>query len=279
MNTTAITLGIASVMTAVIIVHLGIFSLLSGALHFLFGRPSLKILKTNNGENGFAFGFAWNGAREPAKFDKVRLRLYNPFGSPTQVDLSKEFNAHDSSFAEDLDMGTGMLALLRAKGMKEATVEVELTSLKDGVTQYFRMKGREFFEKYKNATETVDDFNNEHKIEKPKKYYHQVSKSFVAEKQEKSAKTLKIASNPEFAAEFAANAPAAAAGVENFSVTKVWIEPGCIVCDACEGIYPEVFEVQADTCVIRPDAPLDDGLKITEAAEACPVEVIKFAKA
>ncbi|OIQ16530.1 MAG: hypothetical protein BM556_14670 [Bacteriovorax sp. MedPE-SWde] len=82
-----------------------------------------------------------------------------------------------------------------------------------------------------------------------------------------------------FAAEFAAGAGAGEAAVENFSVAKVWIEDGCIVCNACEGIFPEVFDVTEDNCVIRPDAPLIDGLKILEAAEACPTEVIKFDKA
>ena len=67
--------------------------------------------------------------------------------------------------------------------------------------------------------------------------------------------------------------------MENFAVSKVWIDPGCIVCDACEGIFPEVFEVTEDTCLIRPDAPMNDGLRIEEAAEACPVEVIKYTKA
>ena len=88
-----------------------------------------------------------------------------------------------------------------------------------------------------------------------------------------------MASNPEFAGDFsAAAADSSGGGAENFSVSKVWIEPGCIVCDACEGIYPEVFEVTDDTCIIRPGAPLDNGLLIEEAADACPVEVIKFAK-
>ncbi len=64
-------------------------------------------------------------------------------------------------------------------------------------------------------------------------------------------------------------------------VTKVWIDPGCIVCDACETACPEVFEVQEETCIIRPEAlnaeftrPLTDS--IIEAAEECPVDVIKF---
>lgn len=64
-------------------------------------------------------------------------------------------------------------------------------------------------------------------------------------------------------------------------VVKVWIAPGCIVCDACEADCPEVFDVQEETCVIRPDAlkaeftkPLTPSILV--AAEGCPVEVIKF---
>ncbi len=64
-------------------------------------------------------------------------------------------------------------------------------------------------------------------------------------------------------------------------VTKVWIEPGCIVCDACETTAPDVFEVLEDTCIIRPAALEAEFNKprtetIIEAAEECPVEVIKF---
>jgi cytochrome b6-f complex iron-sulfur subunit len=64
-------------------------------------------------------------------------------------------------------------------------------------------------------------------------------------------------------------------------VTKVWIAPGCIVCDSCENDCPEVFEVLEDTCIIRPPAQSADFLNpltpsILVAAEGCPVEVIKF---
>lgn len=66
-------------------------------------------------------------------------------------------------------------------------------------------------------------------------------------------------------------------------VTKVWIAPGCIVCDACETTAPDVFEVQHDneTCIIRPAALDAEFTKprtgiIKEAAEECPVDVIKF---
>lgn len=64
-------------------------------------------------------------------------------------------------------------------------------------------------------------------------------------------------------------------------VVRVWIEPGCIVCDSCETDCPEVFDVREDTCVIRPAATKGDFTKpltpsIMVAAEGCPVDVIKF---
>ena len=61
------------------------------------------------------------------------------------------------------------------------------------------------------------------------------------------------------------------------AVVKVWIDEGCITCDACENIVPEVFHVEEDSCVIvdgvNPSEWSDD---IVEAADACPVDVILF---
>ncbi len=78
-------------------------------------------------------------------------------------------------------------------------------------------------------------------------------------------------------------------------VAKVWIEEDCITCDACQDICPEVFLVSDDTskilAAVRTDGTLDRnvggaamagsagtdyGEMILEAAEACPVEIIKF---
>ncbi len=64
-------------------------------------------------------------------------------------------------------------------------------------------------------------------------------------------------------------------------IVKVWIAPGCIVCDACETDCPEVFDVQEETCIIRPPALKPDFTRpltpsIITAAEGCPVDVIKF---
>lgn len=79
------------------------------------------------------------------------------------------------------------------------------------------------------------------------------------------------------------------------SVAKVWIDEDCITCDACQDICPEVFEVTDDSsfilAAVRTDGNFDRNVGgsplvgtlgaelgdiIIEAAEACPVEVIKF---
>ena len=79
------------------------------------------------------------------------------------------------------------------------------------------------------------------------------------------------------------------------SVAKVWIDEDCITCDACQDICPEVFEVTDDSsfilAAVRTDGNFDRNVGgsplvgtlgaelgdiIIEAAEACPVEVIKY---
>lgn len=57
---------------------------------------------------------------------------------------------------------------------------------------------------------------------------------------------------------------------------KVWIDPGCITCGACEFICPQVFEV-TDISHIKSDFDIKaEGENIKMAAAACPVNVIKF---
>jgi len=68
----------------------------------------------------------------------------------------------------------------------------------------------------------------------------------------------------------------AAPSIVDFLVTKVWIEPGCIVCDACENEAPLVFKVLADTCIVVENADISDGAAVKAAAEGCPVDVIKY---
>jgi ferredoxin len=61
-------------------------------------------------------------------------------------------------------------------------------------------------------------------------------------------------------------------------VKKVFITPGCISCGACESICPEVFKING-TAQIRPDANIEKNIAlIKEAADICPVQVIKIEK-
>ncbi len=281
MNTTFIAMAVAILMGIGLLVGIGALSLLSGALNFLFVKPKIEILKSKFGDNGFAFSFKWDQSAEPVRFDRVRLHLFNPFGSPAQLDITREFDASGNDFARDLDLGIAMKELLSAKGLESATLEIEVAASRDSVTHQTSMKGSTFIEKVKSATSSAEELNEILATPKMKARFEIPDRSFISPPLPKTAKQLKMATNPMFAGDFAgAVAGGVAAPVaDNYAVSKVWIEPGCIVCDACEGIFPEVFEVTDSTCLIRPGAPLDNGLRIQEAAEACPVEVIKFTKA
>ncbi len=61
------------------------------------------------------------------------------------------------------------------------------------------------------------------------------------------------------------------------AIKKVWIEEGCTACELCVDICPEVFEMSTDTAVVIEGVNFDDHSdSIEEAADSCPVEVIKF---
>lgn len=283
MSTTYIAMIVAILAGLGLLIGIGALSLLSGALNFLFVKPKLEIIKSTLGDVGFAFTFKWDQDAEPVTFDKIRVRLFNPFGSPTEVDITREFDGSSTDFVRDLDMGDQLKRMLSASPLDKATIEIEVTATKNSVTHKQTFKADDFVAKRNAATETADDLAPKFTVAKEKPLFTLPERTFISPPLPKTAKQLKMASNPMFAGEFAGAAAggggAAAPAVENFSIAKVWIEPGCIVCDACEGIFPEVFEVTDSTCLIRPGAPLNDGLRVQEAAEACPVEVIKFTKA
>jgi ferredoxin len=290
-STSLIAMGVAIFLVINLVVGLAALSLLFGTFETLFGKPKLTILRSTKSGNFFAFGFKWNSAKEPARIDAVRIRLFNPFGSPTQVEVIKEFEPKKSSFAAEVDMGPGYIDLLGAKNFDFALVQVEVLSASDGVVFQFDMKGPKFKKLISDAHLTVDQYISDQKLDSTKSSKPPIDipiRSFIADTVPGKGAQLAIPTNPAFAAQFAGTpAPtttggaggATAPAADNFAIAKVWIEPGCIVCNACEDIYKDVFEVLADTCIIRPNAPLDDGLRIQEAAEACPVEVIKYTKA
>lgn len=59
------------------------------------------------------------------------------------------------------------------------------------------------------------------------------------------------------------------------AIKKVWIEEGCTACGLCEEISPDVFIVEDEAIVIEGVNYNDFEEDIIEAAESCPVEVIK----
>ncbi len=55
---------------------------------------------------------------------------------------------------------------------------------------------------------------------------------------------------------------------------KVKIEEGCIACGACESVCEAVFSIE-DVAVVNQAAVADNEDCVKEAAESCPVGVIK----
>ncbi len=285
MSTSIISLWVAIIMTVGLVVSLFGLSLLIGLVERYVNKPRVHFLKTSNGTYGFAFGFTWDSAKEPTKFKRVRLRLFNPWGQPSQVEVSKEIEAKDDSFALDLNMGNGYSSFMKAKNFEKGRVTIELES-ENGVSHTEEMRANKFLAKISTANVSVQDFINKKSLDKDGNSKPPINvpvREFIADTVPGKGAQIALPTNPAFAEYFAANGGGEAgassgAPAANYAVSKVWIEPGCIVCNACEDIYKDVFEVTADSCIIRPNAPLDDGLRIQEAAEACPVEVIKFTK-
>ena len=69
-------------------------------------------------------------------------------------------------------------------------------------------------------------------------------------------------------------------GLITKTITRVWIEDGCISCGASEANCPEVFKVKDEGATVI-EGVVYSALeaKIKEAAEGCPVEVIKYEEA
>jgi len=64
------------------------------------------------------------------------------------------------------------------------------------------------------------------------------------------------------------------------TISRVWIDDGCIACSLCQDYCPEVFlVVDGEDCIVKDDAGAYFGEKkedIHEAATDCPVEVIRI---
>ena len=60
-------------------------------------------------------------------------------------------------------------------------------------------------------------------------------------------------------------------------IKRVWVEPGCVVCNACETACPEVFHVTSKTSIVLKGVRFEPYVsQIEEAAAICPTQVIKY---
>lgn len=176
----------------------------------------------------------------------------------------------------DIDMGIKYKILndIIDKHESSSRILVEFKSSKDGIVRAKEYRSCQFKKSLMKAVQTIDHFKEKNKNEEGVKPLFTLPKrSFINE-----PKVLKIASNPRHAGEFVEIEDRKNSSLDNFAISKVWIEEGCIVCDACSDIYKEVFNVKDSGCEVIVGSPMDNGLLIQEAAEACPVEIIKFLK-
>jgi ferredoxin len=59
---------------------------------------------------------------------------------------------------------------------------------------------------------------------------------------------------------------------------SIVVEDTCVACGTCVSICPEVFDLPGDIAVVKEGADMSLDDQIVEAAEACPVEAIKYEK-
>lgn len=60
------------------------------------------------------------------------------------------------------------------------------------------------------------------------------------------------------------------------AIAKVWVEEDCTSCGVCESLCPEVFVIDDVSSAIEGVDYSQYEDQIREAADSCPVEVIKF---
>lgn len=60
------------------------------------------------------------------------------------------------------------------------------------------------------------------------------------------------------------------------AIKKVWIEEGCTSCGVCESVCPDVFEMPDEAQVIAGADLVANDECIRDAADSCPVEIIRF---
>ena len=91
MSTSSLALIIAATIVGGFVVSTAFASLLLGGWMQFFGKGKLTFLRSQKGSHGFAFHYHWNQAREAARFNLVKIKLFNSKGKPSFLELVRSF--------------------------------------------------------------------------------------------------------------------------------------------------------------------------------------------
>jgi ferredoxin len=251
------------------------------AFNYWFGNISVRPVATGLAEDqGAPLGLlvAWDNETFDYKVCRIRLEYSEIFRGGLSLGTSFTFEdkqAKKRSFVLPLKLIPNELKILthsadeRELKRSQLFIEVEAT---DGRVVRKRIPKKAVIEALRSAP--VDAAKAEAEVLAPK----EADTWSVAARVFPWRKVVEVVSDAP-KTKGPSGGASAAAQVFDFIITKVWIEPGCIVCDACENEAPDVFHVLTDTCIVRENAPLGNTGSIVAAAEGCPVDVIKYDRA
>lgn len=227
-------------------------------------------------EEGAPLGLSirWDNETYDYKVCRVRIEYVEVFRGGRSLSTTFTFEdkqAKKKSFVLPMKLIENELSLLthaeNEKEMKNSSIIVEVEDT-NGRTVRRKIAKRKFMEAL--SSQPVDSKRDDIAIASPKESdaWSVHSRVFPWRKV--------VAVAPDAGEKKTKDAGPSAPQVFDFLITKVWIEPGCIVCDACENEAPDVFEVLEDTCIVREGAPMADVAAIVAATDGCPVDVIKY---
>jgi ferredoxin len=247
------------------------------AYSWVAGKISVQVVRCATPEAPLGLLVSWDNESHPLKVARVRLEYTELFRAGTSLALSFTFEdkaAKRKPFVIPLKLTPDQLKTLSESpsdfAAKRSSLVVEVESL-GGLSIRRKLSKTAVTQALRSYVFKSDKAGIEQLAPAEPDKWSVLSRVFPWKKVVDEA--------PKEKAKHAPKGKTSAPQVFDFIITKVWIEPGCIVCDACENEAPDVFQVLADTCIVRPAAPLDNTGSIVAAADGCPVDVIKYDKA
>jgi len=245
-------------------------------LNILFGDIKFKLIRLTNSDAKVGFLLKWDDRSFPYEISRVKIEFNEmvPGGRSGCFSYTFEDNkTQRKSFIVPMKLENNEIAFLEDNGINNESTNSK-TALKNSFIsiEIEKKNGNVVRKKYpkktihKWLTETID-------LTKKEVTVHEAASTdrwSVLTRVFPWRKVVAVAPKK------AAKGTGGATVTYDFLVSKVWIEPGCIVCDACEEEAPDVFQVLEDTCIVRENAPMIDVAAIVAAAEGCPVDVIKY---